>query len=96
MRHRERIEVAKDGEEITVWNFLNVSPAYQFRGSNPTMETFHSKTEITSGGGFRDVEYITSWVAEELWHELSLSEQTLNETHGIEVVDIESDEVTVL
>jgi hypothetical protein len=39
-------------------------------------------------------EYITDWVAKELWHELGLDR--LDETHGIGVVDLEDEEVIIL
>jgi len=80
--------------EVRVWNFLNVEPAYQFRGGNPTMETYPSETRIKQGGGGKTPSFITEWVAEELWHELGMD--TLDETHGIQVVDVEADEVLLL
>lgn len=93
MRHRERIQMYHEGkdEEIVIWNFLNVNPAYQFRGGNPTMETFKELCQIEIGGGGKKPEYITNWVAEELWHELHLD--NLEETHGIEVIDMDSDQL---
>ncbi len=97
LRHQEVVEVHHEekDEDIEVWNFLNVNPAYQFRGGNPTMETFHEETDIYAGGTRgKPVEYISEWVADELWHELGLD--NLEEMHGIEVIDLESDTVQPL
>lgn len=81
-------------EELEVWNFLNVTNIrrLQFRGGNPTMEEFDGDLEIQCGGGGPTPDFITDWVAEELWHELGVEDDQL-ESHGIEVVDIERDEV---
>lgn len=91
---QDRIEVEKDGEELEVWNFLNVTPAYQFRGGNPTKEEFPDLHRIEAGGGAGSVDYVTTWVAEELWHDLGIDLD--RDRWEIEVVDVESDEVAVL
>lgn len=94
LRHRDRITVEKDGEEIDVWNFLNVDMPYQLRGGNPTVETYTDLADIEIGGSGPQPDYVTSWVADELWHELHLD--NLEEKFGIEVIDIESDDVQVI
>jgi len=97
LKHRERLEVRRpeDDEPITVWNFLNVMPAYQFRGGNPTQEMFPTVTEIRAGGcPDKMVDYITSWVADEVYYELGID--NFEERYDIEVVEIEDDDVTVL
>jgi len=94
LRHQERITVEKDGEEIDVCNFLNVTMAHQVRGGNPTQETFYGSSRIEIGGGGPQPDYVTEWVAEELWHGHGIYLPT--EEFDIEVVDIESDDVTVL
>lgn len=84
-------------EELEVWNFLNVKPAYQYRGGNPTKETFTESFTIHCGGTpGMEPDFITKWVATELWHDLNLTIETLNEEFGIEVIDIEADEVHLL
>lgn len=80
-------------EEIRVWNFLNVTMAHQVRGGNPTHETFYGSSRIEMGGGGSEPEYVTQWVAEELWHEHGVDLPT--EDFDIDVVDIESDDVIV-
>lgn len=91
----EQFEKGQRYEEITVWNFLNVTTAAQVRGGNPTYETFHAESQIVKGGGYGgEPDYVTSWVAEELWHEEGIDLPT--EEFDIEVVDVESEEVHLL
>lgn len=94
LRHRENIKVEKDGEKIRVWNFLNVDPAYQVRGGNPSLETFPDEHRIEGGGGAGPVDYVTSWVAKSLRDEVGID--LSRDRWSIEVVDVESDDVTVL
>lgn len=96
LRHQERITVEKDGEEIDVWNFLNVTLACQVRGGNPVTEEFPGDHRITMGGGGTEPDYVTSWVAEELWHNYDIDLFDGHREFDIEVVDLEDDEVTVL
>lgn len=112
LQHRERLEVARkiedeivtdnetfvddDGqrwEEIVVWNFVNVTMAHQARGSG-TIETFKDASSIEIGGGGPQPDYVTKWLAHELWHEFGID--LPSESFNIEVVDIESDEVSSL
>lgn len=78
-------------EKLEVWNFLNVTLAHQVRGGNPTHETFYGSSRIEQGGGGPQPDFVTEWVAEELWHEHGIDLPT--DDFDIEVVDIESDEV---
>lgn len=100
LRHRETIDVGIDGEQIEVWNALNVTMAYQVRGGNPSAEKFPSEHVIEMLGGGTEPEYVTTWVAEALWHEVGIDLGLFNsdgsEEFDIEVVDIESEDVIVL
>ena len=78
-------------EEIEVWNYLNVTLAHQVRGGNPTHETFYGSSRIEQGGGGKQPDYVTEWVAEELWHEHGIDLPT--DEFNIEVVDVEADDV---
>lgn len=90
LNHRERIEVGVDGEEIVVWNWVSVVQPAHVRGHNPVVEKF----DATIGAGDMDEppEAVTEEVAEELYDEFSIDV----EDHDIEVIDVHSDEVSVL
>lgn len=79
-------------EEIQVWNYLNVTLAHHVRGGNPTHETFPGSSRIETGGGGPEPDYVTEWVADELWHEHGIDLDT-GDHFDIEVVDVEADEV---
>jgi hypothetical protein len=78
-------------EEIEVWNYLNVTLAHQVRGGNPTHETFYGSSRIEAGGGGPQPDFVTEWVAEELWHEHSIDLPT--DEFDIEVIDVTADDV---
>lgn len=86
-------------EDIRVWNHLNVTIAHQVHGEG-RLETFLGSSRIEKGGGGAEPDYVTTWVAEELWHEhnidLGLFDHGGTDEFDIEVIDIESDEVRVL
>jgi hypothetical protein len=88
LRHRERIEVRVDGEDVTVYNWVNLEIPYVVHGGS-TSEQF--EPNIGAGDSPKTPEYVTEWIAKDLWHEHHIDV----EKHGIEVVDIESDEVDV-
>lgn len=90
---RERLTVVKDGEEIEVFNWVNVKQPAVVRGNNPVVEKFDA--QIGAGDSPKTPDAVTHWVAEELWHEFSISENDLREK-GIDVVDVESEEVDVV
>jgi hypothetical protein len=86
----ERIEAVIDGEEVTIWNWVNVLQPAHVRGHNPTVEKFDAR--IGAGDMQEPPEYVTERVAEELWHEFGVEA----ENHGFEVVDPTSDEVQLV
>ena len=90
---RDRITVVKDGEEIEVYNWVNIKQPAIVRGNNPVVETFDC--DIGAGDSTMKPDAITEWVAEELWHEFSISESDLREK-GIGVIDVESEEVDLV
>lgn len=90
LRHRDLITVERDGEEIDVFNWVNVSQPAVVRGGNPTVETFEAN--IGAGDMAKKPEAVTPWIAEELWHEFSIEV----EDYDIEVVNPDNEEVRVL
>ena len=90
---RDRITVVKDGEEIEVFNWVNIEQPAIVRGNNPVVEKFDCN--IGAGDSPRTPDAITHWVAEELWHAFDVSESDLRQM-GIDVIDVESEEVDVL
>jgi len=90
-RLSERLTVSIGGEEREVYNWVNVKQPAVVRGHNPTVETFSA--EIGAGDSPETPSAVTEWVAKELWHEFSID---LSRRDDIDVIDIESDEVTVL
>lgn len=96
LKHRDRIEVEKGGEELVVHNTVSVTMAHHVSGGNPTHETFYGASRIEGRGGGPEPNYITTWAAEELWHEHGIDLFDGHDCFDIEVVDLESDEVTVL
>ena len=90
LRHRERIEVYHNGEEITVWNALNVDMPYQIRGSKLSKEAYPDLATIEIIGGGPQPDYVTEWIAEELWHVFGIDDL---DVFGIEVIDVEADDV---
>lgn len=90
----DRLDVVKDDEEIEVYNWVNISRLQKaiVRASNPTVERFDDDAEIGAGDSSFTPDAVTHWVANELWHEFDIEV----EDHGIDVIDIESDEVTVI
>lgn len=90
LRQRDRITLRRDGEEVEVFNWVNVNQPAIVRGGNPSVETFEA--EIGAGDSRVTPDAVTSWVAEELMDEFYIDV----EDHGIEVIDPESEEVEVL
>lgn len=90
LRRRERLTVVRDGDEVEVFNWVNIKQPAIVRGNNPVVETFEA--EIGAGDSPATPDAVTHWVAEELWHEFSVKV----EDHGIEVVDPTDEDVTVL
>lgn len=91
---RDRIDVERHGEELEVWNFLNVTPALQFRGGGVVREDFPDEYHIEAGGANGPVDYVTDWVANEIQHELNID--LTDDKWDVEVVNVGADAVTVL
>ncbi|SIS21759.1 hypothetical protein [Natronorubrum thiooxidans] len=87
---QERLSVVRDGDELEVFNWVNVDQPATVRGHNPVVETYDA--EIGAGDASFTPDAVTTWVADELRDEFHIDP----EDHGIEVVDVESDEVSVL
>lgn len=90
LQHRDRIAVEKDGEEIEVFNWVNIKQPAVVRGGNPTVEMFEA--EIGAGDSPRTPNAVTEWVAEELDWEFGIDV----EDYGIQVIDVEADDVHIL
>jgi len=93
LRRRDQITVEKGGEEIQVFNWVNILQPAIVRGNNPVVEKFGA--EIGAGDSDMKPDAVTTWVAEELWHEFDISQNDLKEL-GIDVIDVEAPEVDVL
>jgi hypothetical protein len=89
-RNRERLTVERDGERIEVFNWVNVERPAVINAGGRSIERFEAN--IGAGDSPATPDAVTAWIAEELWHEFGVEP----EDYGIEFVDIESDEVTVL
>lgn len=89
VQHHDRITVAKDDEEIEVFNWVNISQPAIVRGIGD-IEKFHP--DIGAGDSSMKPDAVTTWVAEELWHEFGIE----MENYDIEVIDVESDEIQIL
>lgn len=90
LQHRDRITVIRDGEELEVYNWVNIKQPAIVRGGNPVVERFEA--EIGAGDSPMTPDAVTTWVAEELYHEFSIDV----EDHDIDVIDVESEEVDVV
>jgi len=86
----ERLTVRIDGEELEVYNWVNLKQPAVVRGHNPAVEKFAA--EIGAGDSPMKPDAITEWVAEELWHEFNI----VVENHDIEIIDPTDEAVTVL
>ena len=87
---RERIQVERDGEEITVWNWVNVQQRAAVRGHNPTVEKFGA--DLGAGDSPETPDAVTPDVAEELDWEFDIDV----DDYDIEVIDPGDDDVHVL
>lgn len=90
LQHRDRITVIRDGEELDVYNWVNIKQPAIVRGGNPVVERFEA--EIGAGDSPMTPDAVTTWVAEELYHEFSIDV----EDHDIDVIDVENEEVDVV
>jgi hypothetical protein len=87
-KHRDRLTVMRDGEELEVFNWCSLMQHHIIHPA--TQET--RPPDIERGDGGTTPKYVTEWLADRLWHEYDVHVQD----YGIETIDIESDEVTVL
>lgn len=87
---KDRITIERDGERLDVFNWVNITQKSVIYAGAGSTERF--TMEIGAGDSSIKPERITEWIAKELWHEYGFDA----EENGIEVVDVESDEVTVL
>ncbi|AUX09238.1 hypothetical protein AArcSl_1609 [Halalkaliarchaeum desulfuricum] len=92
LRHRDVIRCKRDGEEVAVYNRINLTQPAMIRGL-PTVERF--ETQIGAGDSQTPPEAITHWVAHVLTDEFGITRDGLA-THDIAVVDPTAPEVTVL
>lgn len=87
---KDTIPIEKHGEEIEVWNHCNVQTRHYVNSVNGH-ETF--EPVITAGDSNLELDtYVTERLAEYLWAEWMIDVEKL----GIEVVDIDAPEVTLI
>lgn len=90
VRHKDRLTVAVDGQVIEVFNWVNATQPAVVRGGNPCVEKFEAS--IGAGDMDRTPDAVTAWVADELDWAFGIDP----EDHGIDIIDVESDEVDIL
>jgi hypothetical protein len=88
LKRRDSLTVRRDGEEIEVFNWCSLTQHHTVRLT--TQETW--TPDIERGDGGTTPKYVTEWLADRLWREYDVHVQD----YGIEVIDIESDGVSVL
>jgi len=91
-RLREILTVEVDGDQREVYNWVTVEQAARVRGHNPIVEKFDADIWAGDAEGL-EVDAVTQWVAEELEYEFGIR---LSQRDDIDVIDIESNEVSVL
>jgi hypothetical protein len=87
---RDLITVEKDGEEIEVYNHVSVSRHYYVNSVNGYEEFEADIAEGDLGDG-PEPDYITERVKRILWKKLNVSVRD----RDIEVIDLDSDDITV-
>lgn len=88
--NRGRIRVRMNGEEVEVWNHVRVQQEHHINSVNG-YETFTGSI-FTGDGGREEPDFVTSHVSALLWEEFGIEVKE----HGIEEIDVGSEEVTVL
>lgn len=92
LKHYDTIPVElADGTEVDVYNWVNLREVKE-SVVRPNMSETWPQVEIGAGDSRRTPEAVTEWLADRLWGEFDIDV----EEHGIDIVDIESDEVTRL
>ena len=94
LRRREKFTVVRDGEEIEVFNEVNVKQVKKKRVNIPAavIESFDEDPEIGAGGTSRTPDAVTHWVADDPDYALGIDP----EEYGIEVIDPADDDVEVV
>ena len=87
---RDRYTVIRDDEEIEVFNHVSVSQHHYVNSVNG-YETFEPDIAMGDMGKGPAPDYVTERVADLLWSEFTIDV----EDHGIEVIDLASDEVKI-
>jgi hypothetical protein len=90
LQRQDRITVLADGEEVTVFNWVNVQRGATVRGTNPIVQ--YHEPSIAAGDSHHSPEAVTHWIAAELRNEFNIDVSD----HGISVIDPTDEEVTVL
>ena len=90
---KDTILVERDGEQIEVHNWVSFKRIERavVRGSRMS-EKFDSRPSVEDGEGYKKPEAVTTWVADDLSGNFGIDVEKLD----IEVIDVESDEVTLL
>lgn len=90
LQRREQIDIETEDGSMLVFNWVNIRQPAVVRGHNPVVDKFEA--EIGAGDASFKPEAVTHWVAEELDLEFGIDPAD----HGIDVIDVTEDEVTVL
>lgn len=93
LRRKDVITVERDDETLDVYNWISVERKQRamLRG-NMSNEEFHDDPKIMDGEGFHEPDAVTHWVAEDLARDFNVNVADC----GVEVINVESPEVTVL
>ncbi len=96
---KDSVLVEVDGEEKTVYNAVSVSQLKEHLvHSVGGYETWtHTKIYPGDAGGGKSGGFaVTPRIAELVWHEFGVDEEALEETHDIDIIDPNSEGVTIL
>lgn len=93
LRQQDVITVHRDGEEVEVYNWVSLERTQRavLRG-DLTSENYDEDPTVMDGEGVLVPEAVTQWVADDLAREYNVDVTEC----GIDVIDVESDEVDVL
>lgn len=92
-RQQDVITVHRDGEDVEVYNWVSLERTQRavLRG-DLTSENYDEDPTVMDGEGVLVPEAVTQWVADDLAREYNVDVTEC----GIDVIDVESDEVDVL
>lgn len=93
LRQQDVITVHRDGEDVEVYNWVSLERTQRavLRG-DLTSENYDEDPTVMDGEGVLVPEAVTQWVADDLAREYNVDVTEC----GIDVIDVESDEVDVL